>query len=58
LKPTKDGKPLSLEFSFTSDGADNVKIIHGDDDPIYMGTGDPNFQKAIEDYQRLGLLTF
>lgn len=58
LKPTKDGKPLSLEFSFTSDGADNVKIIHGDDDPIYMGTGDPNFQKAIEDYERLGLLTF
>lgn len=57
LKPGKDGVPMNLEFSFTSDGADNVKFTHGDD-VMYMGTGSERFINLINDFETLGLLTF
>lgn len=57
LKPGKDGVPMNLEFSFTSDGADNVKFTHGDD-VMYIGTGSERFINLINDFEALGLLTF
>ena len=57
LKPAEDGSITTLEFGITTDGADNVKIISGDE-VYYMGTGSKRFIDAINDFETLGLLPY
>ena len=57
LKPAEDGSITTLEFGITTDGADNVKIISGDQ-VYYMGTGSKRFIDAINDFETLGLLPY
>ena len=57
LKPAEDGTVTTLEFGITTDGADNVKIISGDE-VFYMGTGSKRFIDALNDFETLGLLPY
>jgi hypothetical protein len=57
LKPAEDGTITTLEFGITTDGADNVKIISGDE-VYYMGTGSKRFIDALNDFETLGLLPY